>query len=139
MGLLDGLAGQAISALTGSGENKQSMLLNTVMGMLTNQTGGQSGLAGLVEQFASKGLGDIVNSWVGTGANKPITSQQIQQGLGADQINQLAQKAGVSPDVVSSHLAELLPKVVDKLTPTGQVPQGDIKAQAMSLLQNMLK
>jgi uncharacterized protein YidB (DUF937 family) len=132
MGLLDNIAGQVL----GGGGGK-SDLLNSVVGLLGNQQTG--GLAGLVQQFAGKGLGEIVNSWVGTGQNMPITPQQIQQGLGSDTIKQLAQKAGVQPDQISSMLAEHLPNVIDKLTPKGQIPQGDITSQAMNLLGGLFK
>jgi uncharacterized protein YidB (DUF937 family) len=132
MGLLDNLAGQVLG-----GGGAKGNLLNAVVGLLGNQQSG--GLSGLVQQFAGKGLGDIVNSWVGTGKNLPITAEQIKQGLGSDAITQLAAKAGLSPDQVTSHLSELLPNVVDKLTPNGQVPKGDIMAQGMELLKGLMK
>ena len=132
MGLLDNLAGQVLG-----GGSAQSNLLNAVMGLLGNQQTG--GLAGMVQQFAGKGLGDIVNSWVSTGQNLPITPQQIHQALGGDTIKQLAAKVGLSPDQVTSHLSDLLPQVVDKLTPNGKIPQGDIMSQGMDILKGILK
>jgi uncharacterized protein YidB (DUF937 family) len=101
-----------------------------------NQTGG---LAGLVEQFASRGLGDVVNSWVSTGQNKPITPNQIQQGLGSDTVGQLASRLGLSTEQVSSQLSELLPTMVDKLTPDGKIPTGDVMAKGMEMLKGFLK
>ena len=62
-------------------------------------------------------MADIVNSWVGTGQNLPISPGQIKQGLEADVVGQLATKADLSTDVVSAQLANLLPGLVDKLTP----------------------
>jgi uncharacterized protein YidB (DUF937 family) len=132
MGLLDDIAGKVLG-----GSSAQSNLLNAVVGLLGNQQAG--GLAGLAQQFAGKGLGDIVNSWVGTGQNMPITPQQIQQVLGGDTINQLASKAGLSADQVTSHLSELLPNIVDKLTPNGQIPKGDIASKGMDMLKDLLK
>jgi uncharacterized protein YidB (DUF937 family) len=131
MGILDNLASMA------AGGGQQGNLLNAVTGLLTSQQGG--GLTGLVEQFAGKGLGNIVNSWVGTGQNLPITAQQIQQVLGSSTIKDLAAKAGLSTDQVSAHLAQLLPTVVDKLTPNGQIPQGDIMSKGMDLLKGLMK
>jgi uncharacterized protein YidB (DUF937 family) len=84
-------------------------------------------------------LGNIVNSWVGTGQNLPITAQQIQQVLGSNTIKDLAAKAGISTDEVSSHLTQLLPTIVDKLTPNGQIPQGDIMSKGMDLLKGLMK
>jgi uncharacterized protein YidB (DUF937 family) len=62
------------------------------------------GLAGIVQAFQKNGLGDIVNSWVSTGTNLPVTPDQIKQGLGGDFLSQLAAKAGVSPDAASAHV-----------------------------------
>ncbi len=130
MGLLDNIAGKALGAL--GGEAQKGDLLQEVVGLLTSrQTGG---LGGLVEQFKSKGLGDIANSWVGTGQNMPISAAHVQQGLGADVVNQLAAKAGIPADQVSALLARFLPQVVDKLTPDGQIPQGDLSQDAMRIL-----
>jgi uncharacterized protein YidB (DUF937 family) len=132
MGLLDNIAGQVLG-----GGNSQNTLINAVMGLVGNQQSG--GLGGLVQQFAKKGLGDVVNSWVGTGANLPITPEQIHQGLGKDTINQLASQAGISTGDVTSQLSQLLPQLVDKLTPNGKLPQGDIMSQGMDLLKGFLK
>jgi uncharacterized protein YidB (DUF937 family) len=131
MGLLDSLA-----SLAGDTADK-SNLLNAVMGVVTSQQGG--GLAGLVQQFEGKGLGDVARSWVGTGQNLPITAQQIQQVLGSNTITQLAAKAGINPDQVTAHLTELLPKLVDRLTPDGKIPQGDIASKGLDILKRMLK
>ena len=76
---------------------------------------------------------------MGTGANLPITPQQIQQGLGKSTITQLASQAGVSTDEVASHLSQLLPQLVDKLTPNGKIPEGDIMSQGINLLKGFLK
>ncbi len=132
MGLLNRILGQ----VTGGG-GAQNELMNALVGLLGNQQSG--GLAGLVEQFSGKGLGDIVNSWVGTGANLPISAQQIQQGLGKDTIAKLASQAGISTDKVSSSLSKLLPQFVDKLTPEGKIPQGDVMAKGMDLLKGLMK
>jgi uncharacterized protein YidB (DUF937 family) len=131
MGILDNLESMA------AGGSAQGNLLNAVNGLLTSQQGG--GLTGLVQQFAGKGLGNIVNSWVGTGQNLPVTAQQIQQVLGSNTIRDLAARAGLSPDEVTSHLSQLLPAIVDKLTPNGQIPQGDIMSKGMDLLKGLMK
>lgn len=138
MGLLDNLAGGALgSLLGGQGGGTQATIVNAVMGLLGNQQAG--GLGGLVQQFASKGLGDIVNSWVSTGQNLPVTPQQIQQGLGSDTVKQLASQVGLPVDQLTSHLAQLLPQVVDKLTPAGELPQGDIMSEGANLLKSLFK
>ncbi len=132
MGLLDNL-----SSVFGGGGGAQSNVLNAVVGMLSNQQSG--GLQGLVQQLTSSGLGDIVNSWVSTGKNLPITPQQIQQGLGNDTLKNLAASAGLSTNEITSHLSQLLPQIVDKLTPEGNIPQGDIMQQGLGLLKGLMK
>lgn len=132
MGILDGIVGQVLG-----GGGQQNNLITILMGVLGNQKSG--GLAGLVEQFAGKGLGDIVSSWISTGENLPISAEQLHNGLGADVISQVAAKAGLSTQETSLQLSELLPQFVDKLTPDGKVPDGDILSQGMDLLKGILK
>jgi uncharacterized protein YidB (DUF937 family) len=132
MGLLDNLAGQVLG-----GNSTQGSLINAVMGLIGNQQAG--GLTGLVEQLAGKGLGEIVNSWVSTGKNLPITAEQIQHGLGSGTISQIASKVGITPEAVTSQLTQLLPQVVDKLTPNGKINQQDIVSQGMGLLKSLMK
>ncbi|MGH9397808.1 MAG: YidB family protein [Terriglobia bacterium] len=62
-------------------------------------------------------------SRVGAGQNQPISAEQVQSALGSDKVNDLAAKAGISPDQASAGLAQILPKLIDKLTPEGQIPQ----------------
>jgi uncharacterized protein YidB (DUF937 family) len=92
----------------------------------------QGGHTGLMKAFTDKGVGDVVSSWVGTGANLPISPQQVQQVLGSQRIQQLAQQNGVSPEAVTSALSQALPGLVDKLTPGGKLPDA-------SSLQGLLK
>lgn len=120
MGLLDGLAGQALGMLNGSDE-APSGLLGGIMDMVTSNSSG--GLSGLVQSFHDNGLGDVVSSWVGKGENLPIDPAQIQNVLGNDMVQNLASKFGISGDQISSLLAQHLPGAVDKLTPDGTVPE----------------
>ncbi|THI83591.1 MAG: DUF937 domain-containing protein [Nitrospira sp. CG24A] len=123
MGLMDQL-GQAVGGAMG-GQSAQNPLLQALTGLLGQNSGG-GGLAGIVQSFQKNGLGDIVNSWVSTGQNLPITPDQIKQGLGSDFLSQLAGKAGVSPDAASTQLSSLLPGVIDKVTPNGKIESGGI-------------
>ena len=132
MGLLDSI----LSQVTGGG-GSSNPLLNVVLNMVTHQSGG--GIAGLVQQFESAGLGQQAASWVGTGPNQPITADHVNQALGSDKIQQIAQQLGLDPAQVSSQLAQLIPKVVNHLTPNGQVPQGgDLQSSIAGLLQHAL-
>ena len=95
---------------------------------------------GLVQSFHEKGLGAIASSWVGTGQNMPVSADQIHQVLGSDQVKALAAKAGISPDMAGGAIASLLPTLVDKLTPNGQVPEhSNVMDMVGGLLQNMAK
>lgn len=131
MGLMDQL-GQAVGGMMG-GQSGQNPLLQALTGLL-GQNSSLGGLAGLVQMFQKNGLGEIVNSWVGTGKNLPISAEQIKQGLGGDLLNQLAGKAGLSPDAASAQLSGLLPDLVDKLTPNGAIEAGGLD-QLLKLFQ----
>src|ERR1700704_3004183 len=115
MSFFEDMAGKEI----GSSTNTSNTLVSSVMQMINNQPGG---LAGLVQQFHEKGLGGLVSSWVSTGQNLAVSSDQLQHVLGSEQVRELAARAGISPETASSHLAQLLPMIVDKLTPNGQLP-----------------
>ena len=123
MSLMEQL-GQAVGGMLG-GNSNQNSLLQALTGLL-GQNSSVGGLAGLVQTFQKNGLGEIVNSWVGTGKNLPVTPQQIQQGLGGDLLSQLATKAGISTEAAGTQLAGLLPDLVDKLTPTGKIEAGGL-------------
>ena len=133
MGLLDSVVG-ALGQSQGGG---QPDLLGAVIGMLGQgggQAGGLGGLAGLVAKFQQSGLGDVAASWVGTGENKPIAPDQLGGVLGNDMLSGLAQQMGMNQGDLLGQLSQMLPQVVDKLTPNGQIPQGDIGG----ILGNML-
>lgn len=119
------------SALGGSKGDKQNDLLSTVMNLIGGQSGG---LNGLISQFTSKGLGDVIGSWVGTGKNLPVSPDQLKSALGDDTVKNIASKLGMDSNAVTSQLSNLLPDVVDKLTPDGKVPEGDILSKGMDML-----
>ena len=78
------------------------------------------GISGLQKMFEDKGLGHIVGSWIGSGQNLPISSDQLQSVLHSDALSQAAQKFGVDPNQLSTMMSQLLPHVVDKMTPGDQ-------------------
>ncbi len=118
-------------------------LFNSVLGNLSQQGGsmgaiasvassllandGQSGgISGLVEKFQQAGMGDVVSSWIGKGENLPISPEQLQSVLGSEAVSNMAQKMGLNPDDALGQLSNLLPGLVDKLTPEGAAPQGGL-------------
>jgi len=115
MGLLDNLEGMATSRIAGSNPAAAEILQ-----MIQNHPGG---LNGLIQAFHTNGLGGLVNSWTSTGENQPATPDQMQQALGSDKVQAMAQSLGISPDAAKSTLAQLMPMLIDKLTPNGSVPE----------------
>jgi uncharacterized protein YidB (DUF937 family) len=83
----------------------------------------QGGIGALAQRFHEQGLGGVVQSWISTGQNQPIDPQQIQNVLGSGQLEQLAERFGIPKETVANGLSQILPQVVDKMTPNGQVPQ----------------
>ncbi len=137
MGILDEMAKGFLGKVLGGGSS-QNPLMDIVMGLITNpQTGG---LQGLIQTFKEKGLGDAVSSWISTGENQPVSGGEIQQALGGNFIQQIAEKLGSSKSEVSGGLANLLPEIIDKLTPNGSLPESDQLDQGLKLLkQKFLK
>ena len=133
MSLLD-LAGQ----LTGGQTGGNAALINTVLGMVNSHPGG---LPGLLSAFEQQGLGGVVNSWVGTGANQPVSSQQVEDVLGSHRIQEAASNMGVSPETASTSIAQMLPGIIDHLTPNGQVPGAgsNLLELGAGLLQRFMK
>jgi uncharacterized protein YidB (DUF937 family) len=118
MGFLDGMRDKVVGALGGI-DPLHKNIVSKVTDLVTSPQVG--GLAGIVGSFQSSGLSKLVQSWVSTGKNLPATAQQIEQGLGIEKIKSLAKSLGLAPDVVKAKLAEILPQVIDKLTPEGVV------------------
>ncbi|HLW35952.1 MAG TPA: YidB family protein [Chthoniobacterales bacterium] len=136
MGMLDSVIG-AMSGKTGEAGGANALI--GMVGSLIQQNGG---LQGLADKFSQTGAGGAFSSWVGTGQNQPISSTQIQQALGSDQVKAIAAKMGIDPAQASTILAQYLPKVVDKLTPQGQIDPNANHQQALadlvpSLLQGV--
>jgi uncharacterized protein YidB (DUF937 family) len=137
MGLLDSiLAAVSGSASEAKGGGETNPLQAALGGLL--QQGG--GLQGLLEQFSRNGLGDVVSSWIGMGENKAISPEQIQKALSTEQISGLAGSLGVDAQQASALLSQFLPKIVDKLTPTGQLDtSADAQQGLAALLPSLLE
>lgn len=128
MSLLGNLISSALGG--GNGGGGQNPLLQAALGMI-NQHGG---LGVLQQQFQGNNLGHIFSSWVGKGQNQPVSPEQVTQVLGHDRVWQLAQQAGVSHGEAASGLAQLLPAIIDKLTPQGTAPTSNALQQGLSAL-----
>ena len=96
------------------------------------------GLSGILERFNQAGLADEVKSWIGTGANLPISPEDIQRVLSSGRLQEIASKAGIPAEQVSAELAKVLPQVVDTLTPNGHLPDNALLQQGLSMLRGKL-
>ncbi len=138
MGFLDSVLGSVMGAVQGQGQGSGgSDLLSAVVGMLGNDAPG-GGLAGIVQQFQRGGLGDVVQSWISSGQNLPVSADQLSSVLGNDALGALAQKLGIDPGAMAGQLSQVLPQVVDQLTPGGQMPQGGL-GNVADLLGQLLR
>jgi uncharacterized protein YidB (DUF937 family) len=136
MGLLDSILSAVSGTQKPSGAGEANPLLGILSGLLT-QSGG---LQGLASKFSQSGQGDAFSSWVGMGENQSVSTNQVQEALGSDQIRAIATKMGVDPNLASQFLAEYLPEIVDKLTPAGKVdPNANTQQGLAALLPSLLQ
>jgi len=106
-----------------------------VMSMAKGLLEQAGGVDGLVQKFQGAGAGGKAESWVGTGENEPVSPDEVTRALGDEQVDAVAQEAGVSRDQAAGGLAELLPQLVDQLTPGGKIPDaGGLQGQLGKLL-----
>ena len=135
MGLLDSVLGGVLGSMQGGGQGGalggalggggNADLLKAIVGMLGNDAAG-GGLGGLVAKFQQSGLGDVVQSWISSGQNMPVSADQLSNVLGNDTLDGLAQRLGLNPADLAGQLSQVLPQVVDHLTPSGQMPAGGL-------------
>lgn len=114
----------------------QSSMLDNLLEMLNDQKSG--GITGLIQKFNEKGLGDHMSSWISTGENLPISADQIKDVLGSDKIKELASKLNLGEHDTSKSLADLLPQLIDRLTPDGSVPDPDMLSQGIDMFKKKL-
>lgn len=140
--ILGGLGGGHATG-DGGGLNLAALLplLAPIVSQLLANNGSHGGLGGLAQRFDQAGLGDVLGSWVGSGQNRPIHPDQLTQVLGGDTIGQIAQQLGLGQGAAAGALSQLLPGLVDQLTPQGHAPAGglgntdDLMGMLGSLLQ----
>lgn len=148
MGLLDGILGNVLGSAMSASQQGQpaggNPMLTAVLGMLSN-SGGQGGpaaggLGALVGKFEQAGLGHVVQSWIGGGPNAAISPDQVTNVLGAGQVGQIAQQMGISHGDAASQLSQILPQIINHLTPNGQAPAGGLGSAGdiMGMLSGLL-
>jgi uncharacterized protein YidB (DUF937 family) len=137
MGLLDSVLGAVAGANRPATEGTQGLpggiggllgmlasnpqLVQVLTGLLANE-GAHGGLGGLMAKFQQAGLGDVIGSWIGSGQNQPIAPDQLTQVLGSDTLSDIAAQLGMPSGAVAGQLSQVLPGLIDQLTPHGQAP-----------------
>lgn len=131
--MLSNILGSVASSILNNGNNNQSVAIQLIQVLLQSQ----GGIEGIIKRFQESGLEGILKSWISTDEkNQPISANQVVEVVGQENMSQAAQKVGVSELDASNVLAEYLPKMVDMLTPNGQLPDlnnlnaNDLMAQA---------
>ena len=120
-----------VGKLFGSGKNEKEPA--TPLEPQTDESGGiLGGLGGLLGKLADAGQGDVADSWVKPGQNKPISPGNLGNALGSTTLSDLARASGMSEQELLQQLSVILPGVVDRLTPQGQIPS---REQIMALLR----
>lgn len=142
MGLLDSILGGALGAgAGGQGNPGTAALMQLAMQLLAGNAGqggrGGGGLMDLLQQFQQAGFGAQADSWVSTGQNMPISPDQLMQVFDRGRVEQMAASTGMDVDQVSNGLSDLLPQLIDSVTPQGQVQEAGLEG-ALADLARML-
>lgn len=112
MGLFDQLAG-----ILGGGQQLSLSQLGTVWKWVQEQGGPQA----LLEKLQRNGLAEVVASWLGNGANRQVSAGEVHAALGEESLLSLATRLGIDVQHAAGLLAQMLPQVIDKLSPRGQL------------------
>ena len=160
MGLLDSVLGAVINNASQGGSGaaasggaggglgglismaaQNPQLVQAVMSLISND-GPVGGLPGLMAKFQQAGLDNVIGSWLSAGPNQAISGEQLSNVLGSGPLSQIATQLGVGPGAAAGQLAQVLPGLVDHLSPRGEAPQGgfgnanDLFGMLGGLLQN---
>jgi uncharacterized protein YidB (DUF937 family) len=131
--IAEALAGRKQAPIGGAGQDdRQGGMVDKLGGLLGGAGAGSvvsGGLRDLIERFKQNGQGHAADSWVSTGPNQQLHSDQIEQAIGPDVLNTLSQHTGLSREELLSRLTRDLPAAVDKFTPAGRLPTEDEAAR----------
>ena len=116
-GGLDDMLGGLMGGRGGGGGGTMGALMPVLAGLLAS-----GGLSKIMGGLKANGLSAQADSWVGTGPNQPVSGRDIEQAAGQEQIQQIAQQLGISESQAADAVAQVLPEVVDKVSPDGQLP-----------------
>ncbi len=130
--IVGGLAGQSLSS-------RQPAGANPVMQMAAQLISSSGGLGALLQKFSTAGLGSAANAWVAQGPNPPLSADQLVSAVGQEQVNELAHQHGMPPQQAAQGLAQILPSIVDKLTPDGALNENHSGSALESALSGLMK
>ncbi|HEY1623491.1 MAG TPA: YidB family protein [Streptosporangiaceae bacterium] len=119
------------------GQKGEAGGLASIMKLFGGNGGNSAGLQGMMSQLQSSGMQDQVQSWIGQGQNKPVSGEQIRQAVDPTVLNQVAEQAHISPEEASNKVAQVLPEMVNQVTPQGQMPSSDPFSQGLGALKSM--
>ncbi len=124
-----GRSGGGLGGMLGGGGGGAGGGLGDLLGGLLGGGAASGAMAGggvndLLERFRGAGMGQAVDSWIGTGPNAPVSGDQLEQALGADTLSAIASRVGMDKGALGGGLAQMLPQVIDALTPHGKLPEG---------------
>jgi uncharacterized protein YidB (DUF937 family) len=152
VGLFDHMLGNSAQSGMGMGQNPLMGLLggmfggnrqqgDNMLGMVLGMVQQMGGIGAVLNMFRQRGMSQQADSWVGTGANQPISGDDVENVFGASRISQLASQAGVPEDQARSGFAQILPELMNQFTPEGRVPenQDDMLSQSMSSLRGFMQ
>jgi uncharacterized protein YidB (DUF937 family) len=131
MGLFDSIAGSVMQKMLGAEQGSTAQIALSLFQQ-------QGGVDGVIKLFNQQGLSHLIESWISTGANLPISSEQVHQVLGAENIQAISQKMDIAPEDILNKLSQHLPRVVDQLSPDGKLPNStaELMSRAVSLLKS---
>lgn len=129
---------KSVTGLLG-GENDDSAV-GSLLNMLIGEQGQEGGLGNIISQLQSSGLGEQLASWLGAGENLPVSAEQIQSALSGGALSQIAGMLNLGEGDAAGQLAQLLPGLVDKMSPDGEVDVSQSQpSDLMGLLGSLLK
>jgi uncharacterized protein YidB (DUF937 family) len=142
-GGLGGLAGLARGALggapAGGGGAGSALGTGAILAAVMALVQSQGGLNGLLSKLRASGLGAHADSWVGTGANQPVSADDLNKALGGNAIGGVASRLGINPQQAGGVLSKVLPELVNQMSPSGALPDnhGDLMSKGLEMLRGL--
>ncbi|MEO5691762.1 MAG: YidB family protein [Usitatibacter sp.] len=124
------------ASVLGSTGVSASRFANLALGLIHSERHG--GIEGLLDRFRDLGLDDAVRSWVGPGKNISVSRDNVIRAIGMPHISELAQAAGIPPELAATELSSLLPQLIDRMTPAGKLPEGEQLEAALAALKTKI-